>query len=285
MSKPITKLFLASTLVTSTIMFGCSSDDSATPAATVPAGAVTITDANAVQVVTDTIATGNELLNLFELATAVDINLAVTPGNIVNLVLEKMKDTVGTSVVSTPTGVIIPDTCTGGGDVIIDVTSTATSDSGTVTLIECIELGITLNGLINFNSTNDVPNTGDFTDSFSGNISGSDGVDTATLTGLSFNETGNDISGDYTINTYTFSADVNGTDGFLSELETPIAGNDGSTCPDSGSILVTGADNTQGKGTIVPGISVDNDIKVEYKDAGGNFVEATGSPVPCTTVF
>jgi len=111
------------------------------------------------------------------------------------------------------------------------------------------------------------------------------GVDTATLSGLSFSETGNEISGDYTISTYTYAVDFGGSEGFLAELEAPIVGNNGNTCPDSGAILVTGSDDTQGKGTIVPGISVDNDIRVEYKDSTGTFVEATGSPVPCTTVF
>ena len=274
-----------SLLASSVTIFGCSSSDNAVPTASVPTGAVTITDANAVQVVTDAIATGNQLLDVVDAATAIDINVALTPGNILGLVFNKLDNASGTSVVAVPAGVIIEDTCSGGGDVIIDITETTTTASGSVTLIECSELGITLNGTVSFNSTFDTPNTGDFSDTITGNLTGTDGVDTATLSGLSFSETGNEISGAYTISTYTYAVDFGGSDGFLTELEAPIVGNNGNACPDSGAILVSGSDDTQGKGTIVPGISVDNDIRVEFKDSTGTFVEATGSPVSCTTVF
>ena len=285
MMKSKIKSAAISLLASSVIMFGCSSDDAA-PAASVPSGAVTITDANAVTVVTDAIATGIQILDLLELATAAQITLPVTPGNVLGLARTKIDAIDGAGVASLPTGVLLPpEPCTGGGEVIVDITSTPTSDSGSVTLVNCIELGITLNGVINFNSTSDTPATGDFSDTLTGNISGSDGVDTASLTGLDFNETGNNISGDFSINTFTFAADVTGGEGFLFELDAAIAGNNSNTCPDSGAVLVTGSSNTRGKGTIVPGISIDNDIRVEVDDGSGAFVEATGSPVSCTTVF
>jgi len=281
MSRKISKLFPASILISLLALLGCSSDDD--PVA--PPSAVTITDANAVQVVTDAIVTGNQLLDLLEQATAVEIGRTLTPRDIINLVLDKTRNISGTSALSTPTGVIIPDTCTSGGDVIIDITSTATTESGSVTLINCIESGITLNGVVSFNSTNDVPSIDDFSDTLTGNITGTDGVDTVAITGLNFNETGNDGTGAFSINTYTYTAAITGDEGFSSKLLAPIVGNNMNTCPDDGSILVSGAAGTQGRGTIVPGVSIDNDIKVEFNDGSGTFVEATGSPVPCVTVF
>jgi len=284
MSRIFSKLYLISLLFSSLTIFGCSSDDSAGGGATVPSGAVTITDANAIEVVTDAIDTGVALLDIVDLATAVDIDQAPTARDIIDLVIDKTKNISGTTVVSTPTGVAFSEPCTGGGTVSGDITSTATTDSGTVTFTDCVELGITLNGTVNFNSTTDVPDAGDFSDTLTGNISGSDGVETATLSGLSFNETGNDFDGDFSINTYTYSADFTGGDGFLAQLLTPITGIEAATCPDSGSILVTGSNNTQARGTIVPGTSV-NDVKVEFNDGSGTFTEVTDSPVPCTTVF
>jgi len=286
MSEIISRLAVTSVLISLLSIFGCSSSDDSGGAA-VPTGAVTITEANATQVVTEAVITGSALLDIVEAATAVEIDQALTARDIIDLVADKTKNISGTSAISTPIGVIVPinETCTDGGTVTGSSDETPTSSSGTVTFTNCSELGITLNGTINFNSTNDVPGTGDFTDTLTGNISGTDGVETVSLTGLSFSESGNTISGDFTISSYTYSVDFSGGGGFKTELTASIVGIDGAACPDSGGVLVSGADSTQARGTIVPGISVDNDVKIEFNDGSGTFTEVAGSPVPCTTMF
>ncbi len=288
MSGFISKFYTASILLSALAIFGCSSSSDSgggTPTATVPAGAITITDTNATGVVSAAILTGTALLDIVDIATAIEVDQALTARDIINLAVDKAKNTDSTSIVSTPTGVVVPinETCDGGGTVTGSSDETATSSVGTVNFNACTELGITLNGTVSFNFTENI-STGDYTNILNGNISGSDGVDTVTLNGLSFNESGNNSSGNYSLNTYTFSADFTGGGGFLVQLLAAVVGNDFQSCPDSGIILVTGANNTQAKGTVVANSPV-NDVKIEFNDGSGTFVEVAGSPFPCTSVF
>lgn len=278
MSGSIPKLYLATILFSSLSIFGCSSSDDGGGTA-VPTGAITIIEANAKQVLTDAIDGGTSLLDAVDFATAIDVDQDPSAMDIIDLAMDKAKNMDATSALSTPTGVVFSDTCTGGGTFSGDVTETLTSLSGTVTFTNCIELGITLNGSITFNFTENLT-TGDYTDSLSGNLSGTDSIDTLILSGLSFNETGNNISGAFSLNTYTFSADDTAGGGFLVQLLAAIVGNDQVTCPSSGIVLVTGANNTQAKATINA-----NTVTVEFNDGSGTFTEVTGSPFPCTDFF
>jgi hypothetical protein len=121
-----------------------------------------------------------------------------------------------------------------------------------------------------------------------GNLSAADSTITTTLSGLIINETGNDLTGEFSLNTYTFALDYSTGGGFLAQLLAPIVGNELQVCPvspRSGIVLVTGADNTQGKGTI----NSDGTVTVEYNSGSGAFVEVTdpppGSPYPCANFF
>jgi hypothetical protein len=154
-----------------------------------------------------------------------------------------------------------------------------------VTLNNCNEYGVILNGTFTFSSTYN-PETSDYSDSIQGNISGSlEGI-TFSLTNLVLTETGNYETGDYSIDQYTYTADSSAGGGFFVELLAAIVGNDFDySCPKSGIILVTGANNTQAKATIN-----DNDtVTVEFNDGSGTFVEVTtpppGSPYPCDYFF
>jgi hypothetical protein len=109
-----------------------------------------------------------------------------------------------------------------------------------------------------------------------------------TLSGLDFRETGNDGSGEFSINTYTFSVDFTGGGGFLAQLQAAIVGNERQSCPTSprsGIVLVTGANNTKSRATI----NDNGTVTIEFDDGSGTFTEVTepapGSPFPCADFF
>lgn len=282
MSGFISKLCITSIVFSLLAIFGCSSSDdgggSSLPS--VPAGAVVITDANAQQVVADAISGGTALLSL--VPYAVDSDQAPAARDIINLAVDKSKSLRGTSVLSTPTGVQIDEPCSGGGSITGDVTETSTSVSGTITFNACTESGITINGTITINASIDASEN--WTLSISGNLSGSDGAITTTLSGLSFNETGNDVTAEFSINTYTFAVDLTGGGGFLVQLLAAITGNENETCPASprsGVVQVTGADSTKAKGTI----NSNGTVTIEFDNGNGTFTEVPGSPFSCLDFF
>jgi hypothetical protein len=282
----ISRSAIPAILLSSILTFGCSSDDDGgSPGASVPANAVVITEANAYETVVSAIGIGSTLVDA--VPVVVDITPSPSYREIIEFVVDKAKNAGGSSdiSVSIPTGIEETYPCSGGGDITINSTDTDTSSSGTVVINNCIESGITLNGSLTFNFTYNLE-TYAYTDSIQGNISGNLGEQTFSLTGLVLNETGNEMSGDYSINTYTYSVDSSVGGGFLVELLAAIVGNHNVYgCPSSGIILVTGANNTQAKATI----NSDNTVTVEYNDGSGTFTEVTtpppGSPYPCEDFF
>jgi hypothetical protein len=253
--------------------------------ATVPANAVVITEANAYATVVSAIGIGSILVD--SVPYLVEITPSPSYREIIEFVADKAKDLAGSSNISVtiPTAIVETYPCTDGGDITINSTDTETGSSGTLTINNCVEGDITLNGSLTFNFTWNLE-TYDYSESIQGNISGNLGEQTFSLNGLVLNETGNEMSGDYSINTYTYSADSSAGGGFLVELLAAIVGNHiVPGCPASGIILVTGANNTQAKATI----NSDNTVTVEYNDGSGTFTEVTtpppGSPYPCEDFF
>lgn len=288
MSEIISRLAIASILISLLSIFGCSSSDDgggvALPA--VPAGAVVITEANAKQVIADAIAGGSALIDI--LPVAVDVDQAPSAMDIIDLVIDKTKTLQGSFLQSTPIGVLIepPIQCSSGGTITGDITETETSISGTVTFNNCIESGITINGTITFSASVDA--AGNWTLNISGNLSGTESGETVTLSSLLYNETGNDNTNEFSINTYQFSIDSTSGGGFAVHLEAAITGNEMQTCPTSprsGIVVVRGADNTRARGTI----NSNGTVKIEYDSGSGAFIEVTvpvpGSPYPCADFF
>ena len=288
MSGLISRSAIPAILLASLISYGCSSDDDsggAAPGASVPANAVVITEANAYETVVSAIGIGSSLVDA--VPVVVEITPSPTYREIIEFVTDKAKNAGGTSgiSVSIPTGIEETIPCSGGGEITINSTDTETSSSGTAVINNCIEGGITLNGSLTFNFTWNLE-TYAYSDSIQGNLSGNLGEQTFSLNGLNLQETGNELSGDYSINTYTYSVDSSVGGGFLVELLAAIVGNDfDGQCPVSGTILVTGANNTQAKATI----NSDGTVTVEYNDGSGTFTEVTipapGSPYPCENFF
>lgn len=282
MARFTSRLAITTLFMSSLATVGCSSDDS-TSAPAVPANAITVSESNAKQTVMDAILGGNALGEL-PLTTGGEIEQTPAAGDIIELVMDRVKnrDVTATSVSSTPSGIVVDEVCTDGGTVTGNISETETSASGTLTFTNCLELGVTINGTVSFNASIDAASN--WTLTVTGNLTASDSDKTVALNGLSYNETGNDLSGAYSINTYTYTAEIpNG--GFLVQLQAPIVGNESATCPTSGVMLVTGADNTQAKATI----NLDSTVAIEVNDGSGSFTEITtpapGSPYPCADFF
>ena len=287
MSGNIARSVAVSALVSSLFVLGCSSSgdgDGGVAAPTVPAGATVITGTNAKDVIQQAIAGGSTIID----ALPVGVNAAgnLTAWDILDIAVDKTRNAEATSVLSTPAGVAVDIPCTGGGSITGDVTETETSESGTVTFNQCIELGIEINGTITYSATLDA--SGNWTLNLSGNLSGAESVVIVTLSQLVFNANGNDNTGEVSINRYQFALENSVGGGFATMLESPILENELQSCPDSprsGVILVLGADNTRARGTINTG----GTVTVEFDDGSGTFTEVTepppGSPYPCTDFF
>ena len=287
MSKIYLKLYAASILITSLAIFGCSSSggDGST---LVPANAIVITEANAYEVAVDAISGGQALLGAVPVAVNIDHKLS--PRDLIDLAADKINSLKGSFIQSMPSAIAIePIPCPGGGSITGDVTETATSISGSFTFNSCIESGITINGTINFSASIDA--SSNWTMTMSGNLSATDNVETMTLSGLTFNQTGNDVSFEYSINTYRFTVDFTGGGGFNVLLQAAILGNELDTCfdnpsnPRSGIVLITGGNDTKSRATI----NADGTVTIEWDDGSGTFTEVTipapGSPFPCSDFF
>jgi hypothetical protein len=73
------------------------------------------------------------------------------------------------------------------------------------------------------------------------------------MTGINFKETGNNFTGNFTTNALTFSVDFvvngSGSGGFAVTLLAPIVeSSNGTGCPESGHIKITGANSTTAEG-------------------------------------
>ena len=279
---------ITSVLISSLAIFGCSSSGGGDGGTFVPANAIVITEANAYEVAVDAISGGQALLGA--VPVAVNIDQKLYPRDLIDLAAEKINSLKGSFIQSIPSAVAIePIFCSGGGSITGDVTETATSISGFFTFNSCIEAGITIDGTIDFSTSIDASEN--WTLTMTGNLSATDGVETMTLSGLSFNQTGNDVSGEYSINTYQFTVDFTGGGGFNVQLQADILGNEFKTCfdnpssPRSGIVLVTGGSNTKSRATI----NADGTVSIEWDDGSGTFTEVTipapGSPFPCSGFF
>jgi hypothetical protein len=288
MSGFISKLCYATICVSTLAMFGCSSsDDGGGTAATVPPDAVTITEANAKEVVAQATIGGATLLDLVPVAT--NFTQAPSASDIIDPVVDKLIDIRKSPDLNIPVGEEIKIPCD-SGSITGTGTETETSASGTISFNECVLGTVTVSGTVSFNASINLT-TQDWVLNLSGNLSGTEGTMTTTLSGLVINETGNDGTSEFSINTYTFTLDYTGGGGFLVQLLAPIVGNELQTCPispRSGVVQVVGADNTKAKGTISNDGTVTT-VKIEYDDGSGTFIEVTepppGSPYPCSDFF
>ena len=246
---------------------GCSSsDDSGPAAAAVPANAVVIDAANAETTVASSVTT----IDALDLALAVETTTAMGLKDALALVQPRIDDAkaaLQNTGADPAYGVAVSESgncgVSGTFSFVGDEggTSPSFTDSGTVTMVNCDDgFDFTINGSIHWvDSWNN--STGDYSDTMTGSISiestDPNNAFKFSFAGLDFAETGNELNigaETYTVTKATFAVDfvaggANGG-GFLVGLLAPIVETSGgwASCPESGHILITGANGTTAEG-------------------------------------
>ncbi len=247
--KVINTVFSSALIGTALVLTGCGGGGSggggSSATATVPANAVVINNSNAETTVSSASSSASTVKTAFAADTPANVDLK----DKLHTVNQVIADHTTNSGVAVASGATVG--CTGGGT----VTVTGDDLNGTASFSNCVEYGYTFNGNLAYNSTSD-STTGDYSDSASGSFSMEDTASgfKFSFAGLNFAETGNHIADTYTISAFTFSVDfisggVSGG-GFLAELLAPIVESSGGSysCPESGDILITGANGTTAEG-------------------------------------
>jgi hypothetical protein len=167
--------------------------------------------------------------------------------------INKFKNSIKNSGADLVYGIAFSDSgsCLTSGSYSVSGDATDTTNRGTVTYLNCDDNdGIIING--NFTWTYSSNNTtGDYSDSYIGSfgVTFTTSGDFFNFTKIDFAETGNDIDSTYTITKANFSVDFTGGKGFLVTLGEPIVENISvGHCPESGRIIITGANGTTAEG-------------------------------------
>lgn len=265
MNKFLTLAASAALISGQLLITGCSSsDDSSGGVAAVPANATVIDDTNAEAIIQSMAAS----LGIFEQSLDQAFAAGTTPviglNAALDLVKPMIKNSTKNSGVDLATGVAFNEsgTCEGEGGGTFSVSGDETDDGTnysetvTATFTACdIGSGLTIDGTLTGTFTEN-RSTGEYTDSISGSFSVTLVSTTETVkvsfTGLNFQETGNNIADTYNTSQSTFALviEVDGTTQFalLAQLSAPIVESTGDFCPESGHILVTGANGTTAEG-------------------------------------
>ena len=247
---------------------GCtSSDDSSgstgtSGVATVPANAIVLDATNA----EPTVATSVTSTDSLSVVLAAGATSAIGLKNALKLIkprIEDIQNTLRNSGIDPVFGVAVSDSgnCLNSGSFSFTGDESGTSpsftDSGTVTMNNCDDGGgAILDGRFSWVQSWNTA-TGSYSDTISGSFSiqliGAGSSGTFSFSGLDYAETGNDlISGSetYNVSKATFAVDLPGGNGFLVNLSAPIIESVGgyNHCPESGGILITGANSTTAEG-------------------------------------
>jgi len=233
-------ILLGAALTLSGCLGGSSEDDTASKAPGVPANAITITATNAEATLKSAVVNK-------------DLALALGTVSAPNITLEEALELVkkirqsSNAVPATAAGVTETQNCPGGGTQTYTFTSSGNTDSGSMTLSNCVEDGFTINGTLSYSDKDDGTV---YSRTASGNLSVASIDISVSFSGFDFAANGNYNSMTYTITKFTFALDVtaNGRTGggFLTELTVPIVESTGglASCPESGAIKITGASST-----------------------------------------
>lgn len=249
------KLLTLYTLSIAFLATGCGGSDGGTSSPSLPANAVVITTANAVDIANMAIIfseTGSSLIGV----EASSLPIQSTIDRVVERAFDRNRE--ASSIVA---GVTTSDLC-GSGSTDFNGTITATSSSGTLTFNNCTDFGITINGVFTFTSTWDI-STGAYNDSGSGTI-------TTSVSGLSFSMTlsysaqGNSFSGDFSSNiSYSISSPF--LEGFLVTTVQDLIGNLGVVT--GGQLIVEGRNGTRLRITF----NSNNTVTIDLDNGNGTF--------------
>ena len=260
MNKFLTLAASAALISGQLLITGCSSSDDSSGGgvAAVPANATAIDASNAESL----IASISTSLSTFDQAFSVGATPLIGLEAAVDIIKPMINNRSKNSGIDLATGVAYSDS--GNCDVAgtFSVTGDETddgvnfSDTFSASFTSCDDgVGFIIDGSATGTETENY-STGEYTDSFTGSISITFTSNTDTVkvsfTGLDFSETGNNFNYTYTTSKATFAlvVTVNGANqyGFLAQLGAPIVESTGDFCPESGHILVTGANGTTAEG-------------------------------------
>ena len=260
MNKFLTLAASAALISGQLLITGCSSSDDSSGGgvAAVPANATAIDASNAESL----IASISTSLSTFDQAFSVGATPLIGLEAAVDIIKPMINNRSENTGLDLATGVAYSDS--GNCDVAgtFSVTGDETddgvnfSDTFSASFTSCDDgVGFIIDGSATGTETENY-STGEYTDSFTGSISITFTSNTDTVkvsfTGLDFSEPGNNFNYTYTTSKATFAlvVTVNGANqyGFLAQLSAPIVESTGDFCPESGHILVTGANGTTAEG-------------------------------------
>lgn len=241
----------------------------------VPTNAVTLNETNAAETLEGAAFTTSAILS----SVGVEASI-VSAGQILAVVKDIIKNIranqniANTEVVS---GVTYGGSCDIDGTWSVTSNETATSESGTISFIDCEDFpSLIINGSMTFD-LNWNNSTSEYSDTISGGLSGSMSGLGISLTSINITESGNEDLGSYSINTMTYAFDTSQGGGFSLQTAPAIVGVV-FQCPTSGAYTITGGNDTQARATYngyAGGVNVD-------VDTGSGFTAITGSPVACS---
>lgn len=212
-----------------------------------PSNAIVLDSSNAVDVAESSIA----YMDLGYAAFGVESQPIPPARQVIDTVKERVfnNDYRNHSVVS---GATETYNCSGGGSITDNYTETSTGWNGTATFNSCNEGGAVLNGSLSYNeSWNET--TFDYSGSANGSITVTFGGESFTMN-LNVSETGNEDTGNFSM-TVNYSVSGSNIGGWLVQTESPIVGNYVYGTYSSGRLIITGANNTKVRVTVVPDYS------------------------------
>jgi len=261
MKKNLTYSIIPTGILGLLILSACSSSGGG-GGATVPTNAVVITAENAESTVTSSVESFDQL----DLVLGVDATPTLGLLNALDLT-QPLIDTAQATQLNSGVDIVTASdlnfsaNCDASGTFTVAGHEDATSSNGTFTATNCDDgLGFIINANFSFSSVFD--NIGNYDDTASGsisvNITSISEPITFSFSGLDYAENGNDLTFAaeiYTVSRATFAVDftTNGIsqNGFLVQLLAPIVESNGgeNSCPESGTILITGANGSTAEGT------------------------------------
>lgn len=240
---------------------GDGSSGNSYPTPTLPAGARSITEANA----DDTAILASSFVTTLSEFAALKTENTPTMAQVVDRVVDQVirRNRIARSENAFRTEDLSSFFCV-SGSVIADTDETSTSESGTITFNNCdIGSGIYVNGAMAFDSTWD--NTSlNYNLQLGGNLDFDFGTELVTIV-MNLAESGNDGSGDYSTSiSYSLAGIAGG--GFLVTTTQNVVGNN--LGPVSGELIVTGSANSRLRLSVIG----PNSISVELDEGSGAFV-------------
>jgi len=202
---------------------------------TLPAGAIIIDSSNASTIASSAVGTFD---GIYSAVNGVEATSLPPMGTALNTIKSAAfnKDKLTSNIV---TGVTTTTPCD-SGNISDSYSSTATSDTGTLTFNNCSLAGISFSGSFSYSSTWD-NSTAAYTDTGNGSITLTV-QSTSFVVAMNLSETGNFTTGNYSINV-SFSLSGGGV-GFLATTQTSLTGTNFGLVS-AGSVIVQGANNSR----------------------------------------